>query len=258
MAWIKLHGEIWESWKIPALCSALNIGEAQAVGHVVSLWCFTERNAWRDGDLEKWGELGISRAARWSGAPGLLIKALSEAGFLDGFIVHEWTEHQSQLIYDRERWQKPTTREPLEKRVRPTDQEKIRVDKIREEKIRKETAPAQSSACSALNVAYWVEVIKLPLPGERELVITDCLFPLWKQAYPGVDIMTELAKMRAWLLANPKQQKTEKGMDKFINGWLDRAQNSNGGKHYQSGTPPNASKGCPPVPGKYDDIGIKV
>lgn len=141
MAWIKLHGEIWDSWKIMRLCSALNISDAQAVGHLVSLWCFTERMAWRDGDLTKWGAAGIAKAARWCGDPEVLVQALREANLLDqeSLIVHEWTEHQAGMIHDRERRnpRKIPAESPLNPRL-----DKMRVDKRRKEKKESLYSPA--------------------------------------------------------------------------------------------------------------------
>ena len=43
-------------------------------------------------------------------------------------------------------------------------------------------------------------------------------------AYPVVNIPAELAKMRAWCLANPSKRKTRRGALRFINQWLTRAQ----------------------------------
>jgi len=132
MAWIKVYSEIWDSWKIPTMCSSLGIGEAQAVGHLISLWSFVERNAWRDGDLTKWGEIGISKAARWDGNPTAFIKALTDSGFLDNgtMIIHEWTMHQSGMIHDRER--RNPRQIPAKSPPNPC-LDKIRVDKSREE-----------------------------------------------------------------------------------------------------------------------------
>jgi hypothetical protein len=45
-------------------------------------------------------------------------------------------------------------------------------------------------------------------------------------AYPGVDVMQEYLKMQRWLEANPKNRKTRSGIKRFINSWLERAQNS--------------------------------
>ena len=142
MAWIKVCSELWESWKVPALCNALKIHEAQAVGHLISLWNFTERNAWRDGDLQKWGNLGIAKAARWEGTPDDFIEALRVSGFMDGFKIHQWTAHQAGLIHDRERRtpaQSPqnTCQTPAQS-PQNTRLDKSRVDKIREEKKQQE------------------------------------------------------------------------------------------------------------------------
>lgn len=43
--------------------------------------------------------------------------------------------------------------------------------------------------------------------------------------YPAVDVKQALRSMRGWLLSNPTQRKTAKGMVRFINGWLEREQN---------------------------------
>ena len=47
---------------------------------------------------------------------------------------------------------------------------------------------------------------------------------VWAKAYPNIDIGAELNKVPAWLDSNPK--KTLSGCKKFLNGWLNRAQNS--------------------------------
>lgn len=54
----------------------------------------------------------------------------------------------------------------------------------------------------------------------------------WQQAFPGVDVELELRRMITWCDANPKKKKTRRGADKFINGWLERAQNR--GSNYTS------------------------
>jgi hypothetical protein len=45
------------------------------------------------------------------------------------------------------------------------------------------------------------------------------------ELYPAVDVRQALRSMRGWLLSNPKERKTLKGMARFINGWLEREQN---------------------------------
>lgn len=48
----------------------------------------------------------------------------------------------------------------------------------------------------------------------------------YRELYPAVDTDKEFRKMIGWLDANPKNRKTSRGIQKFINGWLSRAQDS--------------------------------
>lgn len=48
----------------------------------------------------------------------------------------------------------------------------------------------------------------------------------WTTAYPGVDVLQELHKAKAWLEAVPTRGKTRAGMARFLVGWLGRAQDS--------------------------------
>lgn len=50
---------------------------------------------------------------------------------------------------------------------------------------------------------------------------------LWKEAYPGVDIDAELAKAASWIKADPSRKKVK--WERFINGWLGRAQQNSKG-----------------------------
>jgi len=52
--------------------------------------------------------------------------------------------------------------------------------------------------------------------------VPDSLRSTWESAYPAVDIDGELAKASAWLLANPKNAKSNYA--RFLNSWLTRAQ----------------------------------
>ena len=78
---------------------------------VIALWSLTLEYAWRDGNLEGLGEDGIAEACEWDENPGKLIQALRECGkqkngetgpgFLDGFVVHNWTKRAGRLIWQR-------------------------------------------------------------------------------------------------------------------------------------------------------------
>src|ERR1039457_3148942 len=70
------------------------------------------------------------------------------------------------------------------------------------------------------------EVASLPLANGREYPIYEKLVDVYKAAYPGVDIMAEFPKIRAWLVSNPTKRKTFRGMSRFINNWLSKAQDN--------------------------------
>lgn len=53
---------------------------------------------------------------------------------------------------------------------------------------------------------------------------------MWESTYPAVDVRMELNKMRAWLDSNPTRRKTRKCVERFINNWLSRTQDSGGSK----------------------------
>lgn len=50
-------------------------------------------------------------------------------------------------------------------------------------------------------------------PTENEVAVM-------KNAYPGVDIAGEFARMEAWGMANPTKRKTLRGLPRFVNNWL--------------------------------------
>lgn len=101
MAWIESHETVWEHHKTVKLCKILNISKPQAVGHLHGLWHFTLRNAWKNADLEAWGDDEIARASHWEGEKSVYVNALRECGFLDGFVVHGWAKRAGRLVYDR-------------------------------------------------------------------------------------------------------------------------------------------------------------
>ena len=70
----------------------------------------------------------------------------------------------------------------------------------------------------------------IPLADGSEFPVPASLASEYAAAYPGVDVASELAQVRAWCLSNPRQRKTKNGVRRFLNGWMDRAQNRVGGQ----------------------------
>ena len=56
----------------------------------------------------------------------------------------------------------------------------------------------------------------------------------WQRLYPAVDVYQELNAMAGWLDANVEKRKTLRGMKRFCNSWLTRAQQTNGSPQVQT------------------------
>lgn len=56
--------------------------------------------------------------------------------------------------------------------------------------------------------------------------VYECEIEKYASLYPAVDVGQEFRKMIGWLDSHPKNRKTSRGIGKFINGWLCRAQDS--------------------------------
>jgi hypothetical protein len=66
---------------------------------------------------------------------------------------------------------------------------------------------------------------------------------VWKKAFPAVDLNLEIAKASAWLIANPKQ--TKSNYNRFLTSWFTRCQDSGGTrvKDEKSSGKPDWAKG---------------
>lgn len=63
----------------------------------------------------------------------------------------------------------------------------------------------------------------LLLKDGNEFQISPDMMAEFRAAYPTINIVNEIAKMRAWLVANPDKRKTDRGTPRFINNWLSSA-----------------------------------
>jgi len=61
--------------------------------------------------------------------------------------------------------------------------------------------------------------------GKKYFSVTDDYITQMKISYPAVDMEKEFLRMQAWLVNNPRMRKTSTGITRFINSWLDKAQN---------------------------------
>ena len=77
-------------------------------------------------------------------------------------------------------------------------------------------APSQKTKVAAL----------IPACSNQEFAVTEPKQAEYQTTYPGVDVALELLAIRQWCLDNPTRQKTLRGVPRFLNAWLSKAQNS--------------------------------
>lgn len=93
------------------------------------------------------------------------------------------------------------------------------IEKDKDKEIEKDTI------CPEVITSEQNVFISLPLvTGSGSFDVTINYLNSLRQLYPAVDVEQEFRKMYAWLDSNPKNRKTERGIKRFITGWLGRAQ----------------------------------
>lgn len=89
---------------------------------------------------------------------------------------------------------------------------------------------ASSITCPEPETAPNPSGILLPLNDKTFYDVPLDKIALWRETYPAVDIEQELRRMIAWLDSNPTKRKTRRGIERFVNNWLARTQDSGGSK----------------------------
>lgn len=104
--------------------------------------------------------------------------------------------------------------------------------------------------CSERNDSEQKDVsvfIELPLNGKSQVHrVTELDVKRYQELYPAVDIPQELRNMRGWLDGNPAKRKTATGIERFINTWLAKSQNSGGTPGFVKPQAKANDEGLPP------------
>lgn len=141
--WIKLHTELIDHPKLHRFTALIGVERTTAIGHLNCLWIFTLRYAWRDANLERFGDIAIAKGCLWNGDPKLFIESLQTSGFLDGYIVHDWHDYAGKLVSDRLYNETKRRKTPLNVVKRPKSRvEKSSVVKSSEDKSNTTTTAA--------------------------------------------------------------------------------------------------------------------
>lgn len=91
----------------------------------------------------------------------------------------------------------------------------------------------------------------LPAISGSDVPVTEAQIAEWSEAYPAIDVLSEVRKAKVWLDANPKNRKTKSGMARFVVNWLSRAQD----KAPRSGAGNHGPRSDPRI-GTPDEPGI--
>lgn len=67
-------------------------------------------------------------------------------------------------------------------------------------------------------------VFSVPLRQGKTRSITENEITDWQKDYPAIDVRQEIRQLIAWNQANPDRQKTERGINRHIQGWLAHTQ----------------------------------
>lgn len=102
MAWRKLEDTFYDSPKIRRLARHLEVGRAQAAGHIALLWSWALRHA-PDGDLSKYDDEDIEDAVHWRGNRGAFVTACTATSFIDEssaqrLVIHNWIERGGSYV----------------------------------------------------------------------------------------------------------------------------------------------------------------
>lgn len=71
--------------------------------------------------------------------------------------------------------------------------------------------------------------------------LTEAKLAEWEATFETLNVRAECLKARQWLLDNPSRRKTQRGMIKFLGGWLTRAVDSGRGATSGSRRPTTAT-----------------
>jgi hypothetical protein len=104
MAWIESHQALKDHPKTLMVCEELILDRYQVIGHLHLLWYWCIDYA-PSGDISKFSDYQIERAAEWPGNRGKLVNALIKAGFIDrdekSTKIHDWMDFCGPLMERR-------------------------------------------------------------------------------------------------------------------------------------------------------------
>jgi len=106
------------------------------------------------------------------------------------------------------------------------NEDNSREKSLKERKVKESKENKRKDISPELQSTPGREAYKLPLIDGSLYTVWDTAVEKYRSLYPAADVEQEFRKMIGWLDSHPKNRKTSRGIEKFINGWLCRAQDS--------------------------------
>lgn len=201
--WIKMRADLVTCPKVVRIASALNADRLRVVGALHAVWCLFDVHS-EDGKLDSYTPEVLDEIIGWVG----FARAMSAVQWLsigDGFLsVPRFDEHNGQSAKRRAMEAQRKRNDRAETSASEADKKRTREEKRREER----NASASTAAAFDADTGHFQ--------------IPDLLMQQWRGAYPALSLDVELSKASAWLIANPKNRKSNYA--RFLTNWLSKAQ----------------------------------
>lgn len=232
MPWIESHTVLLRHRKLLELARELRLRPSHALGHLHALW-HAALEQQEDGDLSSWTDEFIADSSDYPGDAPKYVRLLQKHGWIDGRLLHDWLDYAGAFLTGKYHTSK---RGRLSDIWRKHGREYGKREAVSEKSLESHsTLPNQPNRTlptyqpesfrqrpiAAFLPEGWMETadglkrVKLKNP--------ESLFPVWKQAYPDVDLLEEIKKCDAWGESNAVTR-SPKGWARTLNTWLKREQ----------------------------------
>jgi len=223
------------------------------------LWVAANRPS---GDLLGLSVEDIELAADWTGNEGEFVEALVAVRFLDGapenYEVHDWAEHNPwaagfEMRSAKAKWnavkrhhgEAEADRQVIEyAAVRKAGENSLGDAARNATSIANSTAlsnapspspspspslenpfaAADESPSSPAHATLKKSKASFDYATSKFIGLSGDMLTAWSEAYPAIDVRSEIANAKVWMLANPKNRKSN--IERFLTNWLSRAQDN--------------------------------
>jgi hypothetical protein len=230
--WIKMRCNLWTHPKVVKLMSRLSVTRVTVIGALHAVWTVADQHASDDGVLE----MDAAALDGFAETPGFC-QALQDVGWLeisDGSVKFpRYHEHNGSTAKSRASAQKRQKRSRKSATFVTQDRDQRRGEERREESKTPTESFCSEPSLNGSELDAGPVVLEFPTVGTgvKTWHLTQAKVNEYSEAFPGLDIMAECRKARQWCVDNTEKRKTAKGMPRFLNTWLSKAQDEHGGRN---------------------------